>query len=154
TATSVTVNGMVSITKATASSNAIQASGTVGPSAPDANATVRLMARKNGSKGAFSQVGQQTLKAGAKTFAINGTVKSGTWQIEAVYSDGALLGSATSATKKVTVPSSTTSVSFKKLSIKKGKLTLSGTLGEAPISKGAKVELFALQATPIKGKAG
>jgi ABC-type tungstate transport system permease subunit len=148
-ATPVQVNGTVAITKATASANAIQASGTVGPAAPDGNATVRLMGRKKGSTGAFTQVGQQTLTSGAKTFAINGNVTSGAWQIEAVYGDGSLLGSATSGTQNVTVPSTTATVGFKKLTVKKGKLTLSGTLSEAPVTKGAKVELFALQAAAL-----
>ncbi len=144
--TSVTVNGSVDITKDTASSSGVSLAGSVGPKAPDANGTVQVLARKQGSKGAFYTVGSTSLKAGATTYAVNGSLAPGKWQVEARYQDSGQFTTATSGTRNLTVSGSIVVVSFKKVTIKNGKLTLSGTVGQAPTTSSATIDLLYLKA--------
>jgi tungstate transport system substrate-binding protein len=140
----ITVGATATIAQATTSTGSVQVSGSVGPAAPDGNARVILLARTQTSKGAFSEVGAESLKADQSLFAVNGALPGGAWTIEVEYQDQGLLTAATSATRNVTVPASSTNVGFKKLTVKNGALTLSGTLGQAPTTSGATVKLFAL----------
>ena len=103
------------------------------------------MARTQGSKGAFKSVGSSKLTAGQSVYAFSGKLAAGKWQVETVYSDGTQFTSATSATKNITVKQGTTNARFKKTTVKKGKITVNGTLNLAPAVNKAKVELLALQ---------
>ena len=143
TAVPVTVTGTISIKKATASTGGVSVTGAIGPTAPDANGEVDVLARKQGSKGAFKTVGVSSLKSGAKTYAVNGNLGAGKWQIETRYRDGSQFTAATSATRRLTVSGNIVTVSFKKVTIKKGKLTIKGVIGQPPATSGGKLTLFA-----------
>jgi hypothetical protein len=152
--TSTSVQSSVSIGSVHASTGGVTVSGSVSPAAPDANASVTILARKQGSTGAFTQVGGASFAAGQSTYADMGALQPGAWQVEVKYQDpGQLLGS-TSSTANATVPSATPAsspaASFKKLKVKNGALTLSGALGRAVSGSGAKVELLALRTVTVK----
>jgi tungstate transport system substrate-binding protein len=142
----VAVNGTAAITSATTSPGSVQASGTVGPAAVDSNAKVTLLARKKGSAGAFGPVTSQSLKAAQSAFAVNGVLTAGAWTIEVQYSDPGAFNAATSATRDITVAAATLkspTVGYKKLTVKNGTVTLTGTLSTAPKGSSATVELLA-----------
>jgi hypothetical protein len=143
TAVPVTVAGTISIKKATASTGGVSVTGSIGPAAPDANSTVAVLARKQGSKGAFKTIGSTNLKTGSKTYAVNGNLGPGKWQIETLYRDNGQFTTATSRTRKLTVSGNIVTVSFKKVTIKKGRVTVSGVIGQPPATSGGKLALFA-----------
>ncbi|HEX3977474.1 MAG TPA: hypothetical protein VHW96_14500 [Solirubrobacteraceae bacterium] len=143
TAVPVTLAGTISISKATASAGGVSATGKIGPSAPDANGIVDVLARKQGSKGAFKTIGSSALKKGARTYAVNGNLAAGKWQIETRYRDTGQFSTATSKAKNVTVSGSIVTVSFKKVTIKNGKLTVSGVIGGPSAASGGKLSLLA-----------
>jgi hypothetical protein len=142
----VTVNGTITVKKATASTGGVSVTGAIGPSAPDANGAVDVLARKQGSKGAFKTIGSSALKTGAKTYAVNGNLAPGKWQIETRYRDAGQFKTATSSTRKLTVSGNIVTVSFKKVTIKNGKVTVSGVIGQPPATSGGKLALFAQKA--------
>ncbi len=150
TAVPMTVNGTISITKANASTGGVSVTGPIGPVAPDGNGTVDVLARKRGSKGAFKTIGSSTPKTGAKTYAVNGNLGPGKWQIETRYRDGSQFTTATSGTRNLTVSGNIVTVSFKKVTIKKGKLTVSGVIGQPPATSGGKLALFAQESGSTK----
>jgi ABC-type tungstate transport system permease subunit len=142
---SVNVTGAASITRATASPGAVQVAGSVGPVAPDGNAQVEILARPAKSTGAFTVIGSQTLAAGQSAFAVSAKLGQGGWTVQARYSDPGLVSPGSSATATVTVPSTRgPSVAVKKLSVKRGTVTLTGTLGSAPAGSNGSLRLFAL----------
>jgi ABC-type tungstate transport system permease subunit len=149
-ASSLTVSGSVSIASAKASAGGVTVSGTVGPAAPDGNATVSILARKQGSSGSFTVVGAVALTAGQTSYAANGTLGAGKWQLETKYVDPGEFTSATSGASNVTVPSTSTLIAFKRHKVKKGELTVTGSLSPAS-ANGGKIELFALKATAARG---
>jgi tungstate transport system substrate-binding protein len=154
-ASSTSVQGLVSLLTAKVSSQSVTVSGGILPTAPDSSGQVTLLARK-GTTGSFSQFGGSALSAGQSAYAATGNLTPGTWQVEAVYSDPGRLLSATSRTVNVTIPnapSGSPTASFKKLKVKNGALTVSGQLGRAVSGSGAQVKLFALRTVTIK-KAG
>ena len=143
TAVPVAVTGTIGISRATASPGGVSVSGSVGPAAPDDNGTVDVLARKQGPKGAFKTIGSSGLKKGAKTYGVNGNLGAGKWQIETRYRDTGQFSAATSKAKNITVSGSIVTVSFKKVTIKHGKLTLNGVIGQPPATSGGKLALFA-----------
>ncbi len=147
TAVAVTVQSGVAISSATLGPGGIAVSGTVNPAGLDANGKVTILARPAGSSGAFSEIGAAAIAQGQAGFAVAGTLGAGSWQVEATYSDPGQFASSTSAVANVTVPASAPAhaVSFKKVSAKKGKITVAGSLKPAPTTSGAKVELLALR---------
>jgi tungstate transport system substrate-binding protein len=144
-ATAVTVTASVSIAKATALAGGVSVTGAVSPTAPDANATVDVLARRHGSKGGFHTVGSLSLKTGAETYAVNGNLGSGKWQIETRYQDRGQFTTATSATRNLTVSGNIVTVSFQKVTIKHGRLTVRGTIGQPPATPGGKLKLLSLK---------
>ena len=150
TAVPVTVKGTISIKKATASTGGVSVTGSIGPAAPDANGAVDVLARKQGSKGAFKTIGSSALKTGAKTYAVNGNLGAGKWQIETRYRDGSQFTTATSGTRNLTVSGNIVTVSFKTVTTKKGKLTVSGFIGQPPATSGGKLALFAQKSGSTK----
>jgi tungstate transport system substrate-binding protein len=143
TAVPVTVGGTISITKATASTGGVSVTGSMGPPAPDGNGAVDVLARKQGTKGVFKTIGSSSVKSGAKTYAVNGNLSPGKWQIQTRYRDGSQFTTATSGTRNLTVSGNIVTVSFKKVTIKKGKVTINGVIGQPPASSGGKLTLFA-----------
>jgi tungstate transport system substrate-binding protein len=143
TAVPVTLSGTVAITKATASTGGVSVTGSIGPAAPDGNGTVDVLARKQGSKGTFKTIGASALKKGAKTYAVNGNLGAGKWQIETRYRDDGQFSTATSKTKNVTVSGNIVTVNFTKVTVKNGKLTVNGAIGQPPATSGGSVSLFA-----------
>ena len=91
-----------------------------------------ILARPQGSKNAFSDVGGGSLTTGQSTFGFSGGVRPGKWQVEVSYSDPGRLLSSTSTSLNVTVPAASTTVSFNKISVKNGNLTVSGKLSQEP----------------------
>lgn len=152
TAVPVSVTGAISIKRATPSTGGVSVTGSIGPAAPDANAEVDLLARRRGSKGAFKTIGSSALKTGAKTYAVNGNLGAGKWQIETRYRDGSQFTAATSRSRKVTVSGNIVAVSFKKVRIKHGKLTISGVIGQPSATSGGKLTLFAQKSGSSKFK--
>jgi hypothetical protein len=152
TAVPVAVSGTISISKATASSGGVSVTGKLGPSAPDGNGIVDVLARKQGSKGGFKTIGSSALKKGAKTYAVNGNLGAGKWQIQTRYRDTGQFTTATSKSKNVTVSGNIVTVSFKKVTIKKGKLTINGVIGHASATSGGKLALFAQKSPSNKFK--
>ena len=128
----------------TTSTGTVGASGTLSPAVPDSNGTVTLLARPQGSTGSFSVIGSQALTRGQTSYAVSGAAKGGKWTIQVQYSDPGALTTSTSATTNVTVPASSVAVKFKKVTVKNGKLTLTGSVGQAPTVTGRKVTLYAL----------
>jgi tungstate transport system substrate-binding protein len=146
TAVPVTVGGTISITKATASTGGVSVTGSMGPAAPDGNGAVDVLARKQGTKGVFKTIGSSAVKSGAKTYAVNGTLNPGKWQIQTRYRNGSQFTTATSGTRNLTVSGNIVTVSFKKVTIKKGKVTVNGVIGQPPATSGGKLALFAQKA--------
>jgi tungstate transport system substrate-binding protein len=146
----VTVQGSVTIASALPYTGGLTVSGSVAPAAPDSKATVTILARKQGSTGAFTTVGTTSLAAGQSTYALSHSLAAGKWEIEATYTDPTEIAPATSATQNVTLSQSTTSAAIKRATAKKGAITVGGTLSQAPATSGAKVELFALATTTVK----
>jgi tungstate transport system substrate-binding protein len=143
-ASSVAVNATAKITKTKTTTSSVTASGTVGPAAVDSNAKVTLLARKKGSKGAFKTIGTQSLAAGKSAFSLTGKVASGAWTVKVTYADTGAFNAATSATKNVTVAlAKGPKVSYKKVTVTKGTVTVTGTLSLAPKGTNATVKLFA-----------
>ncbi len=145
TTTTLTVAGAVTITKTTTSAGSVNVSGTLSPKAPDDNATVSLLAKKKGSNGSFALIGSASLKAGQTSYALSGSRAGGAWTIAVQYSDPGQLSTATSTPTNVTIPARSVAVKFKKVTVKKGKLTVSASVGQAPTKAGATVQLFALK---------
>jgi tungstate transport system substrate-binding protein len=143
-ASSVAVNATAKIAKTTTTPSSVTVSGTVGPAAVDSNAKVTLLARKKSSKGAFKTIGTQSLTAGKSVFSLTGKLATGPWTVEVQYADPGALNTATSATKNVTVAlAKGPKISDKKLTIKKGTVTLTGTLSVVPKGSKGTVRLFA-----------
>jgi tungstate transport system substrate-binding protein len=147
-AVSMSVQGAVTVTSATAGVGSATVAGSVSPVAQDGNATITLLARPVTSTGAYTQIGGQSLAAGASSFSISAALGKGLWQLEVIYTDpGQVLGA--SATADVLVNAAGGGVSFKKLTVKKGKVTLTATITPVPAG-GGKVLLFATPAGKSK----
>jgi hypothetical protein len=128
----------------------VTVSGTVAPAAPDANAIVTVYARK-GTSGGFSQVGGGPLSVGQSAYALSGSVGAGTWQVETIYTDPGELLPATSRVVTVTVPvAGAATVIFHKITVKHGKLTVTGTVSPAPSGSGARVTLYGLKTVAVR----
>jgi tungstate transport system substrate-binding protein len=154
-ASSVTVNAMAKITKTTTTSNSVTLLGTVGPAAVDSNAKVTLFARKKSSKGAFKTIGTNSVAAGKSAFSLTGKLAIGAWTVKVQYADTGAFNTATSATKNVTVAlAKGPKISYKKVTVNKGTVTLTGTLSLWPKGTKGTVRLFAHALNKIgqKGK--
>ena len=128
---SVNVQSAVTIASASSSPGRVTVSGTVAPGAADANAIVQLLARPVGSTGDYRNIGVESLATGSISYSIAGALAPGRWQLEVSYSDpGQLLG-ATSTPATATVSSAVPSIGFKKVKVKGGVVTVSGSLGPA-----------------------
>ncbi len=144
----INVRSAVHIGSAHASSGGVTVSGALSPAALDNNATVTLLARKQGSSGKFGVIAQNSLARGQGSFAINGNLRPGSWQLEVSYQDGSEVLASTS-TAKVSVPNSSTAVTFKTVKVNKGHLTLTGALSQAPSGSGAQVTLFGVRTVKL-----
>jgi tungstate transport system substrate-binding protein len=144
------VHSAVALSTAKASAGGFTVTGKLTPGSPDANGRVTLLARHQGSKGAFSHVGGGSLTTGQSTFGFSGGVRPGKWQVEVSYSDPGRLVSSTSTSRNVTVPTASTTVSFNKISVKNGNLTVSGKLSQGPTASSARVTLLGLRTTTVK----
>jgi tungstate transport system substrate-binding protein len=153
---SMSVQGAVSVSSAKGTPTGVTVTGTVAPGAPDGNATVSVLARPASSGGLSTTVGTTTLATGNTAYAATGKLAPGTWQIVVTYQDPGQFLAAKSNTVTVTVPKtgSKHTVSFKKVTVKKGKLTLTGTLKPAPTASGAKIELLTLRVGKTSIKKG
>jgi tungstate transport system substrate-binding protein len=149
-AVTTSVQGSVSIASSGARAGIVTVSGSIAPGAPDANATVALLARPIGSTGSYSEIGAASLTAGQSSYTITSPLAKGSWQLETSYTDPGQLLAAT-ATGVVTVLNpGGSSVSSTKAKVDAGKLTLTGTISPDPVVTGARVELFALRSGATK----
>ena len=114
----------------------VNVSGKLSPKAPDANATVSLLAKKKGSMGSFALIGSASLKAGQTSYALSGSRPGAPGRSRSILGSRAL-STATSTPTNVTIPARSVAVKFKKVTVKKGKLTVSGSVGQAPTKAGA-----------------
>jgi tungstate transport system substrate-binding protein len=146
TATTISLGASVTITKYTTSTSGVSVSGALGLATPDANASVTVLARKQGSTGSYQTVGTEALAKGAKTYALNGALSWGKWQIKVSYQDAGQFATANSGTRNITVPVKSQTVKYKTVTVTKGKIKLTGTLNQGPVSTKATVTLMALQA--------
>ena len=122
--------------------------GTVKPGLLHHRATVTVLARAAGKKGAFRKVASERLAATQGNFAISVGLAAGRWQVEVRFQDRGQVFAATSRAVGVTVggrPAS--SVSLRSASARKGKLTVAGKVSPAAAA-GAKVELLGLDTSP------
>ncbi len=99
-AATMNVQSAVALSTAKPSAGGFTVTGKLAPGAPDSNGRVTLLARPQGSKRAFSEVGGGSLTTGQSTFAFNGGVRPGKWQVEARYSDPGRLLSSTSTSRR------------------------------------------------------
>ena len=143
------VKGTVSITRKAPAPGGVAISGVVAPAAPDAHATVTILARRQGSRGGYRKIGQSSLRAGQRAYASTVSLKAGKWQVTAKYADPGQVVAASSSAAKVTVTAATSSVRFKKVTARGGKLTVTGAVSPSPTASGARVELFALPTASI-----
>ncbi len=146
---SMRVRGSVSVASAKASAGGVTVTGPIAPAAPDGNSEITLLARPQGSTGAFTEIGGEGLVTGQSSFAANGVLRPGNWEVEARYGDPGQLVSATSTAVEVSVPQSTTTAGLTKATVSHGSLKLAGKLSQAAGAGGAKVELFALRAVKL-----
>jgi tungstate transport system substrate-binding protein len=147
----VTVQSGVTIASANASPGGVTVSGAVAPAALDANGKVTILARPSGSTGAFSEIGAGGVAQSQSGYAISGSLGAGSWQVEASYSDDGQVAGSTSQPASVTIAAGAASHTVKlgKITAKKGKVTVSGTLTPTPTASGAKVTLLALRASKL-----
>ena len=148
----VTVNSSVAIASANLVPGGVVVAGAVSPAALDGGSRVTILARPAGSSAAFGEVGAASIGQGLNGFAIGVALSPGSWQVEASYADPGQVAPSTSAIANVTVPTGPAghTVSFSKVKVSNGKLTVTGTLKPAPTSSGAKVELLALRTSKVK----
>jgi ABC-type tungstate transport system permease subunit len=145
-AVTMSVQGAVSVSSTSARAGIVTVSGSITPGAPDANATVALLARPRYSTGAYSEIGAASLVAGQSSYTITSPLSKGSWQLEVSYTDpGQLLAAV--ATSDVTVENAGGSdVTLDRAKVSAGKLTLTGTVSPDPTETGCTVELFGLRA--------
>ena len=149
------VHGAVSITSANSASGGALVAGGVAPGGTHANASVTILARSQGSSVAFNPVGTAALTATQSSYAVLARLPAGKWQLEASFSDPGRVLAATSGTVNVTltapaVPSLAASVSLQKVSVKKGAVTITGSVSPAPTATGAYLELLGRHTTKVK----
>jgi hypothetical protein len=153
TASALVVNGTAAITKTTTTPGSVTMSGTIGPAAVDTKATVTLLARPKTSKGAFKTIATQSPAAGASVFSLSGKLAASSWTVEVQYADPGAFTTATSATKNVTVAlGKGPKVSYKKLTVNKGKVTLTGSLSLAPTGTKATLRLYVRVISKLSNK--
>jgi hypothetical protein len=88
---------------------------------------------------------------------VSGNLTPGTYSVQSTYADGPAFTGATSSQSTVTIPAAAAtpkpfSPSYKKLTIKNGQLTLTGTLNRVTTASGATVKLFGLKTVKLAVK--
>jgi ABC-type tungstate transport system permease subunit len=144
------VQSTVTVASAHASFGGVTVSGRVAPAAVDGNANVAVLARPAGSSSTFRGVGGSTLHPGQSTFAADGSLRPGRWQVEVRFSDPGQVLAGVSAPRTVTVPQGSTTVGFGHATVNNGAATVTGKLGSAPAVSGAKVELLGMRTGSVK----
>jgi len=154
-ASPMSVQGAVTITSATPKTGGVVVSGAVGPGASHAQGTVSILARPKGSTRDFAQIGGVSLAPTQTTFAVTAALAPGSWHVEAIFRDPTQVIGGTSAAVDVTVPPNTKGfsapVSVKKVSVKSGAATVSGSLAAGPDVSGAYVRLLGRHTKSLKG---
>jgi ABC-type tungstate transport system permease subunit len=156
-ATAISVQGAVTITAVSATIGGVVVAGNVGPAGPHAKGTVAILARPQGSTAAFTQVASAALATTQPSYAILAPLGVGKWTIEAFFQDPGQVLAGTSGAVNVTVlaaatpPATASTAKIKKLTIKAGALTVTGTVSPAPTASGAYVELLGRHTTKLSG---
>ena len=125
--------------------------GSVAPGTGHVKATVEVLARRNGSKGAFKQIATDRLAANDGNFAIAVALKTNRWQIKVRAQDPKQVVSTTSKTitAGVTATRPPAGVTVRSLSVSKSAgLTL--TAGVKPSTSSGKVQLLAMNTSAGK----
>lgn len=149
-----TVQSSVAIGRVKPSTGGATVSGTLLPGAPDAHARVVVFARR-GSKGRFTQIGGLSLRAGQTAYAVDPGLRTGKWQLKTRFEDPGQLRTGTSRVVNVAVPAETTAAGFKRVTVKNGRLTVTGSITGPPTTKGTQIKLLALSTVRLgtSGKA-
>ncbi|HEY4829245.1 MAG TPA: substrate-binding domain-containing protein [Solirubrobacteraceae bacterium] len=145
---SVTVDSATSNLKVLSQGGKALVLGTVKPGTLHQKATVTVLARAVGKKGAFKKVGSDRLATNQGNFAVSVRLAAGKWQVKVKFSDPGQVVAASSGTATVTIagkPASSVRLSSAKQ--KNGSLTVGGSASPAGAS-GSKVELLGLNTTP------
>lgn len=115
--------------------------GTVAPGLGHGHGSIRVLARKAGSR-RFKAVGTDRLAGGDANFAIAVPLKAGKWQIKVTFKDPGRVVSSTSRVTKATIRAAPSGhVSLESAKVKYGHLTVTGSLTPT----GGKVELLGMR---------
>jgi tungstate transport system substrate-binding protein len=156
-ATPLSVQGGVTILSATPGPGQVVVTGSVAPGSGHANASAAILARPQGSTAAFTQIASTPLGAGVGTFSITAPLAAGKWQVEASFQDPGRVLAATSSALSITVPAKpgaatpASAVSIKTLSVKRGKVTLGGSISPAATGSASYVRLLAQRGARLGG---
>ncbi|MBV9192889.1 MAG: hypothetical protein JO168_02010 [Solirubrobacterales bacterium] len=145
---SLTVRSATSNLRVTSQGGHAMVTGTVKPGTLHHKATVTVLARAAGKKGAFKKVATDHLGTNQGNFAVSVPLAAGKWQVEVKFQDPKQVVATSSRAVTVTIgarPAS--SVSLRTAKAKKGTLTIGGTVSRGAPS-GAKVELLGQNTTP------
>jgi len=123
--------------------------GTIAPGSGHARGAVTVLARRVGAKGAFRKVATVHLAAIQGNFAASVPLAASRWLIKVIFQDPGQVVAASSRTVRVTIgPRPATSVRLRSTKLKRGAVTIAGTVRPVGSSTGTKVELLALNTTP------
>lgn len=154
TASKITVKGSIQGLSAKVLPGRVLLTGSVLPGSSHVKASVELLAR-SGKTGKFKRFATLRLGSLDHSFAVSSSLGAGTWYVEARFRDPGQVVSTTTKARKLSVPPpDAAGVSAGPIKVKKGKLTIKGTVGPA-LTFGATVQVLGLDvgALPSKAKA-
>lgn len=123
--------------------------GTIAPGTGHVKGTVTVFARAVGARGAFKKVAADRLGATQGNFALAVPLRPGAWQIKLGFQDPRQVIAAASRTVTATIgPSPATGTSLRSARLRRGAITVAGTVKPVGSSAGTRVELLALNTTP------
>jgi tungstate transport system substrate-binding protein len=140
----ITVKGAITGITATAQPGRLLVTGNLQPTVSHVKGSVTLLARA-GTKGSFRKIASTNLATNDHSFAVSSGLKAGTWFVEARFQDPGQVTTTTSKSIKVVIAArKPASVTTTKVTVKNGKLTLSGKVGPKPAKGGTVVQVLAL----------
>ncbi|HTU85355.1 MAG TPA: substrate-binding domain-containing protein [Solirubrobacteraceae bacterium] len=144
----VTVHTAITGLHATSQGGKALVFGKIQPGTGHGAGTVTVLARTLGKKGSFRKVASERVGSSQANFAVSAPLRRGDWQVEATFSypGGVAAGSSTVNVSVGAAP--TSSVSFRSIHAKKGKLTVSAAVAPAPGPSGGKVVILGLNTAP------
>jgi tungstate transport system substrate-binding protein len=152
-ASKISVQGVIQGLSVNAFGGQLRASGSVLPGSGHTKASVQLLARF-GKKGKFKKIANRNLLSTDKSFALNASVKKGTWYVELRFQDPGQVLTTTTKAKKMSMPARPKAdVSTRAVKVKNGKVAIIGTVGPRPLKAGTTVQLLGADVGSLpKGK--